>query len=157
MNYKKPLALMLSLGTIGIAMSLKSVLAQNNPLESYRWQNRLLLVFVPKVNDARLASIQQTQSSLECEFKDRDLLLGIFANDARSRIGERSLSPYDVAALRAKYGIQSHQFAVILVGKDGQPKSELSEVPEIEQIFGKIDSMPMRQEEMSKNPSPCQG
>lgn len=157
MNYKKLLALMLSLGTMGVSWSYIPAMAQNNPLESYRWQNRLLLVFVPKVNDARLVSIQQTHSSVECEFKDRDLLLGVFANDARSRIGEQSLSAYDVAALRAKYGISSNQFAVILIGKDGRPKSQLSEVPEIEQIFGRIDSMPMRQQEMSQNPSPCQG
>ncbi|MGK7958097.1 MAG: DUF4174 domain-containing protein [Crocosphaera sp.] len=156
MNYKKVLALILSLGTVGVSLSSIPVMAQNNPLESYRWQNRLLLVFVPKIKDDRFVSIQQLQSSLECEFQDRDLLLGVFALDAPSRIGNESISAYDVAALRAKYGISSHQFAVILIGKDGQPKSELSEVPEIEQIFGRIDSMPMRQQEMSQNPDFCQ-
>ncbi len=86
-----------------------------------------------------------------------EFLLGVFAHDAPSRIGEHRISAYDVAALRAKYGISSGQFAVILIGKDGQPKSELSEVPEIEQIFGRIDSMSMRQQEMSQNPDPCKG
>ena len=112
--------------------------------------------FVPKVSDTRLASIKHTLAEVECEFKDRDLLLGVFATDARSRIGKRDISAYDVAKLRAKYGIKSNQFAVILIGKDGKPKSELSEVPEIEQIFGQIDSMPMRQEEMSNRPNSCQ-
>lgn len=153
--YKKLLALILSVGVMGGSMSYIPVAAINEPLESYRWQNRLLLVFVPKVSDARLASIKQTLAEVECEFKDRDLLLGVFATDARSRIGERDVSAYDVAQLRASYGIKSNQFAVILVGKDGQPKSSLSEVPEIEQIFGQIDSMPMRQQEMSSNPNSC--
>ncbi len=90
--YKKLLALMVSLGTIGVSLSYIPAMAQNNPLESYRWQNRLLLVFVPKVNDTRLTSIQQTHSSLECEFKDRDLLLGVFAIDILTR-PERAVIP----------------------------------------------------------------
>ncbi|HAC61955.1 MAG TPA: hypothetical protein DCF68_00075 [Cyanothece sp. UBA12306] len=127
---KKFLALILFLGIIGASVSYIPVAAQNDPLESYRWQNRLLLVFVPKVNDARLVNIKQALTQVECEFKDRDLLLGVFTTDARSRIGKQDISAYDVAALRAKYGIKTNQFAVILIGKDGQPKSSLSEVPE---------------------------
>ncbi len=156
--YKQLLALILSVGTMGVSLFYNPVIvmAQNNPLESYRWENRLLLVFIPKVDDARLNSIKQAINSVDCEFKDRDLLLGIFASDAPGRIGERNISAYDVAVLRAKYEIKSNQFAVILIGKDGQPKSELSEVPEIEQIFERIDSMPMRQQEMSENSNLCQ-
>ncbi|MEM8777455.1 MAG: DUF4174 domain-containing protein [Cyanobacteria bacterium P01_G01_bin.49] len=130
-------------------------IAQNNPLAPYRWQNRLLLVFIPKVSDSRLATIEQTITEVECEFQDRDLLLGVFATDAPSFIGTEKIAAYDVAALRAKYGIKSHEFALILVGKDGQPKSQLSSVPEIEQIFGRIDTMPMRQQEMANRPNAC--
>lgn len=156
---KKILALIL-LAAIGFSISLgvnlSPVTAQNNPLAPYLWQNRLLLVFIPKVSDARLASIEQTIAEVKCEFQARDLLLGVFPTDAPSRIGSDSISAYNVAALRAKYGIRSDQFALLLIGKDGQPKSELSSVPEIEQIFGRIDTMPMRQQEMANRPNPCQ-
>ena len=131
------------------------MVAQNNPLAPYLWQNRLLLVFIPQVSDARLAVMEQTLASVECEFQDRDLLLGVFATDAPGRIGAEKISADNVAALRSKYGIKSHQFAVILVGKDGQPKSTLSQVPEIEQIFALIDTMPMRQQEMINRPHSC--
>ncbi|MDJ0508736.1 MAG: DUF4174 domain-containing protein [Crocosphaera sp.] len=150
--YKKLVSLMLFLG---IMFSQKPLMAQNNPLASYRWQNRLLLVFVPKVEDQRLSTIQQTLKEVECEFKDRDLLLGVFTANAPSRIGNDLISSYDEAQLRANYGVKYNQFAVILIGKDGQPKRELSEVPEIERIFGQIDNMPMRQQEMSNRPNSC--
>lgn len=151
--YKKLLTLILVLGLMGSQKV--SVIAQNNPLAAYRWQNRLLLVFVPKVNDERLVSIQQEFAQVECKFQERDLLLGVLTTDAPSYIGIETISAYDGAELRAKYGIKSTQFAVILIGKDGQPKSKLSEDPDFEQIFGQIDSMPMRQEEMANNPKIC--
>ncbi len=153
---KKPLfSLILGLGAIAFSLSPLSVSAESNPLDSYRWQNRLLLVFAPKVDDTRLTSFQQAIAKVQCEFNQRDLLVGVFTNDSRSRIGERNLSSYDVAALRSSYGIKSHEFAVILIGKDGMPKSHLSDVPEMEQIFGRIDAMPMRQEEMSNRSNSC--
>lgn len=150
--YKKLLSLILFMGVI---VSQRPLIAENNPLASYRWQNRLLLVFVPKVEDQRLTAMQQTLKQLECEFKDRDLLLGVFTSNAPSRIGNDLISSYDEAQLRSKYGIKYNQFAVVLIGKDGQLKTELSEVPEIERIFGQIDNMPMRQQEMSNRPNSC--
>ncbi|MDJ0661090.1 MAG: DUF4174 domain-containing protein [Crocosphaera sp.] len=150
--YQKLLSIMLFLGITGTHTP---VFAQTNPLASYRWQNRLLLVFVPEVEDERLTSVQQTFNQVECEFQDRDLLLGVLTRNATSRIGDDLISSYDEAQLRAKYGVKYNQFAVILIGKDGQPKRQLSDVPEIEKIFGQIDTMPMRQQEMANRPNAC--
>ncbi len=150
--YQKLLSILLFLG---LTIPHLPAMAQNNPLASYRWQNRLLLVFVPQVEDERLTTIQNTLNQVECEFKERDLLLGVFTSNAVSRIGNDSISSYQEAQLRAKYGIKSNQFAVILIGKDGQPKNQLSQVPEIERIFGQIDQMPMRQREMANRQTSC--
>ncbi|MDJ0598818.1 MAG: DUF4174 domain-containing protein [Crocosphaera sp.] len=150
--YSKLLSLLLFLGLIG---TYNPVVAETTPLASYRWQNRLLLVFVPQVEDERLTSLQQTLNQVECEFQDRDLLLGVLTSNAPSRIGNDLISAYDEAQLRAKYGVKHNQFAVILIGKDGQPKRQLSDVPAIEQIFGQIDNMPMRQQEMANRPNAC--
>ena len=75
------------------------VMAQNPILESYRWKNRLLLVFVPQVQDQRLTSIKQTLQGVECEFEDRDLLLGVLTRNAPSRIGNDLISSFDEAVL----------------------------------------------------------
>ncbi|MEA5537333.1 DUF4174 domain-containing protein [Crocosphaera sp. XPORK-15E] len=151
--YKKIWTLITILGLMG--SNQPSVKAENDPLAPYRWQNRLLLVFAPKVKDDRLVTIKQKLAEARCEFDSRDLLLGVLTTDAPNIVGNETLSAYDVAALRAKYGIKSNQFAVILIGKDGQPKSQLSEVPELEQIFGRIDTMPMRQDEMANSSNSC--
>ncbi|EAZ90523.1 DUF4174 domain-containing protein [Crocosphaera chwakensis] len=150
--YQKLLSIILFLGITAVS---NVAMAQNNPLEAYRWHNRLLLVFVPQIEDERLTKIQQTLNQVECEFQERDLLLGVFTSNAPSRIGNDSISSYQEAQLRAKYGIKSNQFAVILIGKDGQSKNQLSEVPEIERIFGQIDNMPMRQQEISNRSNSC--
>ncbi len=151
--YKKILSFMLF--SAAIVASNLPVIAQNNILKSYRWKNRLLLVFVPQVQDQRLTTIKQTLQAVECEFEDRDLLLGVLTRNAPSRIGNDLISSYDEAELRQKYDIKSNQFAVILIGKDGKPKNQLSDVPQIEKIFAQIDTMPMRQQEMSETSNQC--
>ena len=158
---KRLVTILLSISVVAgtnllLPQTARPVAAQNNPLAPYRWQNRLLLVFVPKVSDERLVSIQARLKEVECEFKERDLLLGVFATNYPSRIGNDEISGYDSTFLRSKYGIKSQQFAVILIGKDGQPKSELSELPAIDKIFSRIDTMPMRREEMASNPNACE-
>ncbi|MDJ0842803.1 DUF4174 domain-containing protein [Crocosphaera sp.] len=150
--YQKLLSIILFLGITGTHLS---AMAENNPLAPYRWQNRLLLVFVPDIEDERLTSMKQTFNQVECEFQDRDLLLGVFTRNATSRIGDDLISSYDQAELRAKYGVKYNEFAVILIGKDGQPKRQLSDVPEMENIFGQIDTMPMRRQEMANRPHAC--
>ncbi len=150
--YKKILSFILFSAIVGTNLP---VMAQNNLLESYRWKNRLLLVFVPQFQDQRLTTIKQTLQRVECEFEDRDLLLGVLTRNAPSRIGDDLISSYDEAELRQEYDIKSNQFAVILIGKDGKPKNQLSEVPQIEKIFAQIDTMPMRQQEMSETSNQC--
>lgn len=52
--------------------------------------------------------------------------------------------------LRVTYGIRKSEFRTILVGKDGGAKlSSRSPVSE-QRIFGLIDGMPMRREEMRR-------
>lgn len=150
--YQKLLSIILFLGITGNHLS---AMAENNPLAPYRWQNRLLLVFVPDIEDERLTAMKRTFNQVECKVQDRDLLLGVFTRNAPSRIGNHLISAYDQVELRAKYRVKYNQFAVILVGKDGQAKRQLSDVPEMENIFGQIDTMPMRQQEMANRPHAC--
>ena len=90
--YQKLLSAILFLGITGTNIPM---VAETNPLAPYRWQNRLLLVFVPEVEDERLTSVQQTFNQVECEFQDRDLLLGVLTRNAPSRIGDDLISSYD--------------------------------------------------------------
>jgi hypothetical protein len=48
-----------------------------------------------------------------------------------------------------KYNVAPNQFTLLLIGKDGGEKLRSTKPVEVETIFRLIDSMPMRQAEMS--------
>ena len=56
---------------------------------------------------------------------------------------------------QAQRELEAGEFAVILVGKDGDEKLRLDRSPRSDELFGLIDSMPMRMWEMqSAGPGP---
>lgn len=52
------------------------------------------------------------------------------------------------AELRSRYGVAEVETAILLVGKDGGIKLRRNGVLEPRDLFGLIDTMPMRQREM---------
>ena len=72
-------------------------------------------------------------------FEERDLLTSVFPED-----GEASEA-------RATYGVKTGQFVVVLVGRDGGEKFRSGEPVLAEELFEKIDAMPMRRREMREN------
>lgn len=49
-----------------------------------------------------------------------------------------------------KYGVDSDKSMVMLIGKDGQAKVQQDHIFEATALFGVIDAMPMRREEMKR-------
>ena len=54
-------------------------------------------------------------------------------------------------SLFEKYKVDTTQYTVILIGKDGFEKYRTNKIIEIDQLFGIIDAMPMRKSEMKKS------
>lgn len=54
------------------------------------------------------------------------------------------------AALRARYKVDGSGFRVVLVGKDGGVKRDQREPIAAARLYGTIDAMPMRQDEMRR-------
>ena len=55
----------------------------------------------------------------------------------------------DAAELRSRYGVgESEPFAVMLVGKDTGVKLRRGQPVTMDEVFGLIDTMPMRRREM---------
>ena len=115
-----------------------------DPLSSYRWKNRIILV----VEDARAKAEEQHDlfSDQRAELDDRDLLI-ISISDKRVLLNgrESALSSQDVSD---RYDLASDEFAILLIGKDGGVKYRSSEITKPLQIYGLIDQMPMRRAEM---------
>ncbi len=54
------------------------------------------------------------------------------------------------AALRRRFGVEGQGFRVVLVGKDGDVKRESSAPLSAVGLFGTIDAMPMRKQELRR-------
>ncbi len=103
------------------------------PLDAYRWQSRVLVVFF---SDCTLRdAFERAWAAAAKGAKDRNLVI-LRAN------GE----------LRSSLKIAEDADVAILIGKDGTEKSRWAKPPTPDKVFQLIDSMPMRQQEMRTDP-----
>ena len=117
-------------------------------LDSLRWKNRVLVLFSPSESDASFQSQKQGLASSAEEVLDRELMVLEIIEQGQSRAGNQLLSQKSVQNIRRRLGMQAGPFQVLLIGKDGGVKLRSSEPVSMKDLFGLIDSMPMRQQEM---------
>ncbi|MEH2364395.1 DUF4174 domain-containing protein [Nostoc sp.] len=116
-------------------------------LSSQKWQNRVLLVFAPSVDNQ---SYQQQMQLLQQKsgFQDRDLVLVQVLATNESYANGQLIDQSSAAKLRNRFRVNKENFRVILVGKDGGVKRQYTTPVRATTIFEQIDAMPMRQQEM---------
>lgn len=115
-------------------------------LDTYRWKNRLLLVFAPSENDSNYQRQIRLLKEHQPDLEERDLLLIGILSDGSSPL-EQHLDKVDGQEMRDRFN-SPEKFQAILLGKDGTVKRR-DEIPvSPEMIFQEIDAMPMRQREM---------
>lgn len=141
-----------SLVMLGLAAS---VLADEDSLARFQWNQRPLLVFAPHPTDPRLEALLHRLAMRDCAVRDRDLVVGLMVEDGESRIAGSRVSPATARDIRQRYGVRDGAFVVILVGKDGGEKFREEDIPDLDGIFALIDGMPMRRDEMLRRNDPC--
>lgn len=118
-----------------------------SPLETYRWEKRLILVSITDLTEAKepLAALQRQRTKLI----DRDLVVIDLSPAPLNQ--PHLIRPSDavVGELRRHYGL-TKKSAFILIGKDGQIKAEETADLDLPQLFALIDSMPMRKREIDQ-------
>jgi len=119
-------------------------------LNSFKWKNRLLFLFASSEEDRFYLALKEEITRQGMEIRDRDLLVFEVFEKGESRLGKEHLSSGQVLALRKHLSVRSGQFMIILIGKDGGEKLRQDRLVELKEIFGIIDAMPMRQQEMRK-------
>lgn len=127
--------------------------ALGHDLASYRWKNRILLIFSPTDTDTGFEAFNQSLAGEISEVKLRDLILLRVFETPPSFIKDKPLSPEDAEKLRDRFQVRSGHLTVILIGKDGGVKMISEDQPALQEIFDLIDGMPMRQREMRKEGS----
>ncbi|MBN4004546.1 MAG: DUF4174 domain-containing protein [Nostoc sp. LPT] len=119
-------------------------------LSSQKWQNRVLLIFAPSVDNHNYQQQMQVFNQHQNGFKDRDLVLvQVLATD-KSYANGQLIDESSVANLRNRFGVEQENFRVILIGKDGGVKRQETTPVPATAIFKQIDAMPMRQQEMQE-------
>jgi len=118
-------------------------------LSSQKWQNRVLLVFAPSVDNHIYQQQMQLFEQHQNGFTERDLVLVQVLAD-KSYANGQPIDESSVGNLRNRFGVDKDNFRVILVGKDGGVKRSDTTPVEATAIFEQIDAMPMRQQEMQQ-------
>ena len=112
---------------------INSVGIADSDLAGRQGKKRVVVVLAPSENDAHLKSQRAIAAKASAEFLERDLIL----------ISEIAEGP-----LHQKFGVPSHQFKVLLIGKDGHIAANWSTPITSAKLFSIIDVMPMRRDEI---------
>jgi hypothetical protein len=105
-------------------------------LDRLRWQKRVVLVFTESDKDTAFEEQMRSWENLGSEIGERDIQMFTLSG-----------TDPETVRLRDKLHVGRHPFAFVLVGKDGSVKLRRFEPVKPADVFGLIDSMPMRQAE----------
>ena len=117
-------------------------------LDALRWKNRVFLLFSHSESDASFQSQKKGLAFGAEGVVERELVILEITEQGQSRAGNQLLSEKSVQEIRKRFGLQTGTFQVLLIGKDGGVKLRSSEPVSTKDLFGLIDSMPMRRQEM---------
>ncbi|MFK7888539.1 MAG: CIA30 family protein [Gammaproteobacteria bacterium] len=113
-------------------------------LADLRWKHRVLVLSAPSPEDRSLSTQLDLITATRAQFDERDLVLLVVHDQDASA---------EAVALREQLDLKLGAFSMFLVGKDGGVKSAYAQPANMQEIYGLIDTMPMRQREMDKQKS----
>ena len=124
--------------------------AQN--LKKHQWIYRLILIISSDLkSEIYTSQIKEFKTSAKA-FNERKLLT-YYVLPKSYRHGNSSDNKWlDGSELYTTYNPSNSNFKVILIGLDGRPKVEQSELLTSKELFSIIDGMPMRRSEIKNTP-----
>ena len=117
-------------------------------LTQFQWKNRLLFIFAKDVKHPFFKELQSQIAAQKAEVEDRDLIVFEVPEKGPARMGTTPLDRQQVDSIRNHFAVPIDTFSLILIGKDGGIKLKRDDQVDLSEVFGLIDSMPMRQREM---------
>jgi hypothetical protein len=119
-------------------------------LAQFQWENRLLFLFAPDESNPYFKRLQSEITKQPYEVEDRDLVIFEILEQGPSRMNTTPLDRQTANSIRDHFEVPQRLFTLILVGKDGGVKLKRNDQVNLTDVFGLIDSMPMRQNEMQQ-------
>jgi hypothetical protein len=123
-------------------------------LKNHRWEDRILIIkTLDAKNEQFLAQLAEFKNANE-EMKERRFVLYTILGDVYTQINykkPKQLYTTDKISGRLANILDDNQlFEVILIGLDGGIKLRQTQVLTKKELFGTVDSMPMRRSELRK-------
>jgi hypothetical protein len=109
-----------------------------SPLDQYHWNSRVLVVVAPAGDTAAERQRRIYQSSSK-GMSERSIVLTEALDDS-----ERSRQ------IRSRLSADGRRFQVFLVGKDGHTALSSDKPLSADDLFARVDAMPMRRDEMRR-------
>ena len=107
----------------------------------FKWKNRILII--------RENNTTKKINKFSKQFNERDILI-IKIKDKKSYINDNLMPEKFYKTIDKKIKNINKSFTCILIGKDGKIKKTYFKDIDINEIFKKVDSMPMRMRELKK-------
>ena len=122
--------------------SLKSI----NHLSDLKWKNRVLVVVTNEKEE-----IKDLITNHNNELNEREFVV-IQLDDEKAFIDYTQMSKRFSQSILKKVKNIPQEVYFVLIGKDGRIKNLFSKNTGINEIFSEVDKMPMRINEMKRNP-----
>lgn len=119
-------------------------------MSGYRWKHRPVVVIAGPSGEAALAEQRRILSASISGLRERDVVIVWVAGNTVNAV----LGPgpgLSAEQLRRRFGAPDNGFHVVLIGKDGGTKLSRSTPLPANVLFGAIDAMPMRRDEMRRS------
>lgn len=116
-----------------LAMFVPSAADGHDPLSSYRWKNRVLVLSASSSDDVSLVKQRAVLASDRSGCSERELVAVEILGEQRAKARKD---------LRLGEG-----FSAVLIGKDGGVKLRSDKPVTLDELYALIDAMPMRQRE----------
>ena len=122
------------LGFFALSIVATASASAADPIAQYRWKNRLLVILAPSACNEAFEMQTNAYEQAKAEYHERDLVV--------------LAEPDGNGPLHRRFHAPAGEFRVILIGKDGHTALERSQPVGSQELFGLIDAMPMRRQEM---------
>ncbi len=135
--------------TLG-ALAAISATVPAEAMSVYRWTYRPVVVFAGAGSDSALVEQRRIFDGSRSGLAERDIVIvWVIGDTVQAELGPGP--GLTASQLRSRFGAEGSGFRVVLLGKDGGTKLTRSSTIGTRTLFGTIDAMPMRRDEMRRN------
>lgn len=121
----------------------------NLQLSDLRWEKRVILLFAGDASNEQYQQQIDILKNVDDGLNDRKLVIITLPASQTARYQERAISRESRQRIRRDFGPEEEdRFTFVLIGLDGGEKLRSEEVVPADDLFSRIDRMPMRAREL---------